>query len=242
MLEDALAALNKGFPDAPIHMHVAEQLSEVEECVLHTGMRPVAWALDNLDLSARWCLIHATHMAGSEISRLAATGAVVGVCPTTEANLGDGIFPARSYLDAGGTLGIGSDSHITVGPADELRMLEYAQRLLYRHRNMLRTESQPSVGAALYTTALQGGAQALARPIGEIAPGKQADFVVLDGENILLTEFEGDAILDSFVFAGGSRLVKDVMVGGKWVVRDGRHHDEDALTTAAREALRRTLT
>lgn len=242
MLKDALAALDRKHPDAPVHMHIAEQLSEVEECVLHTGMRPVAWALDNLDLSARWCLIHATHMAGSEISRLAGTGAVVGVCPTTEANLGDGVFPARSFLDSGGRIGIGSDSHITVDAAEELRLLEYAQRLLYRHRNMLRTEEQPSVGAAMYNEALKGGAQALTRPIGEIAVGKRADLVVLDAANALLTEFEGDAVLDAYVFAGGSRLVKDVMVGGQWIVQDGHHRDEEALTKAAREALHRTLT
>jgi len=241
MLEDALSALNKSYPDAPIHMHIAEQLSEVEDCVLNTGMRPVAWALDNLDISERWCLIHATHLAGTEISRLANSGAVVGLCPTTEANLGDGVFPARPFLDAKGRFGIGSDSHISVDPAEELRLLEYAQRLLYRHRNMLQTEEQPSVGAALYTEALKGGAQALARPIGEIAVGKRADLVVLDSENIMLTEFEGDAILDALVFAAGAGLVKDVMVGGQWMVQDRRHHDEEALTAAARKALQRTL-
>lgn len=196
----------------------------------------------DLDVSERWCFIHATHMAATEINRLASSGAVVGLCPTTEANLGDGVFPARSFLDAGGRFGIGSDSHISVDVAEELRILEYAQRLLYRHRNMLRTEEQPSVGAAIHTEALKGGAQALARPIGEIAQGKRADLVVLDGENTLLTEFDGDAVLDAFVFATGTRLVKDVMVGGQWMVQDGRHHDEEALTAAARDALQRTLT
>tara|TARA_A100001037_G_scaffold306060_1_gene348950 strand:+ start:537 stop:1910 length:1374 start_codon:yes stop_codon:yes gene_type:complete len=242
MLDAAISTFSKSHAEAPIHIHVAEQLSEVEDCVLHTGLRPVAWALDNLEISERWCLIHATHLAGSEISRLANSGAVVGICPTTEANLGDGIFPARSFLDAGGSFGIGSDSHITIDPAEELRLLEYAQRLLYRHRYMLTTDTQPSVGAALYTGALKGGTQALARPIGEIAVGKRADLVVLDEANIMLTEFEGDAILDAWVFASHANFVKDVMVGGQWVVQDGRHQDEEAITDAAREALSRTLT
>ena len=241
MLNDALSELDQSHADAPIHMHVAEQLSEVEECLLHTGMRPVAWALDNLDISDRWCLIHATHMTATEVSQLAGSGAVVGVCPTTEANLGDGMFPTRSYMDSGGQFGIGSDSHVSVDPAEELRLLEYMQRLLHRHRNMLRTEEQPSVGGAIYTAALRGGAQACGRPIGAIATGNRADLVVLDGGNTLLTEFEGDAVLDAFVFATGSRLVKDVMVGGRWVVQDGRHHQEDTLSAAAREAIQRTL-
>jgi formimidoylglutamate deiminase len=165
---------------------------------------------------------------------------VAGLCPTTEANLGDGLFPAPDFLAAGGALGIGSDSHISVSPVEELRWLEYGQRLMLRQRNLLAAgDAAPSVGAALYKRALAGGAQALGRTIGRLAPGCRADLLVLDPETPSLAGLSGDLLLDAVVFAGNVSPVRDVMVGGNWVVRERRHRHEEAVLERYRKALAR---
>ncbi|MEX2647684.1 MAG: formimidoylglutamate deiminase [Alphaproteobacteria bacterium] len=237
LLAEVLAGLDAMDPTAPIHIHVAEQTREVEECVAWSGARPVAWLLDHAPIGPRWCLVHATHMSETETAGLAASAAVAGLCPTTEANLGDGLFALPDFLGHGGVLGIGSDSHISVNPVEELRWLEYAQRLDRRERNVAASPERPHVGAGLYRCALAGGARACARPIGAIAPGARADLVVLDRDHPLLVGRAGDALLDSYVFAGNDRVVRDVMVGGDWVVRQGRHGRRDEVRAAYREAI-----
>ena len=227
-LAEAIAGLDTMDPDAPIHIHIAEQTREVEDCVAWSGRRPVERLLETHEVGPRWCLVHATHMISDETRALAATGAVAGLCPTTEANLGDGLFPLESYLEAGGRLGIGSDSHVSVSPVEELRWLEYGQRLAARRRNIAALP-RGSTGARLHAAALDGGARALARDTGTLEAGRAADIVTLDASHPLLAGKTDDAILDTYVFAGNANLVRDVMVGGRWVVRDGRHREEEAV-------------
>ena len=238
-LSAAVAGLHRLDPAAPVHIHIAEQVKEVEDCLAWSGARPVDWLLDHADPDARWCLVHATHMTDGETARLAASGAVAGLCPTTEANLGDGLFNAPGYLAQGGRWGIGSDSHISVSPIEELRWLEYGQRLLHRRRNLLLPGNRAgaNVGAALYRSALEGGAQALGRPIGRLAPGARADLLVLDTERPSLLGRADDALLDAVVFAGNENPVSDVMVGGRWVVEQGRHVAEASVLDAYRRAI-----
>ena len=236
-LAEAVAALDQRDRRAPIHIHIAEQTAEVDECLAWSGARSVAWLLDHAAVDERWCLVHATHMDGGETDRLARTGAVVGLCPTTEANLGDGLFPAPAYLAAGGRFGIGSDSQISISPTEELRWLEYGQRLAHRARNLLVPGTGRSVGAALWQAALAGGAQALGRPIGSLAPGRRADLLVLDGTDPTLHGRVGDLVLDGLVFAGHANPIRDVMVGGQWLVEDGRHVREDEIARRYRAAI-----
>lgn len=232
---DGVTALDSA---APVHIHIAEQQREVRDCVAWSGARPVEWLLQNVGPDPRWCLVHATHVTEEETARMAASGAVAGLCPTTEANLGDGLFPAAGFLAAGGAFGIGSDSHISVSPIEELRWLEYGQRLTQRRRNLLALGSDtPSVGAGLYRRALAGGAQALGRPIGRLAVGCRADLVVVDGDSPALYGRDSDLLLDAVVFAGNANPVRDVMVGGAWVVRDGRHSRESETFAAYRKAI-----
>ena len=223
-----LRALAATFAAGPIHIHAAEQAAEVAECVAWSGASPVAWLLDNVGINARWCLVHATHMRPQESVRLAASGAVAGLCPITEANLGDGIFAGARYLATGGRLGVGSDSNIRVSLAEELRTLEYGQRLRDRQRNCLAPPGG-STGRALFDAARRGGAQALGAPAGAIGPGRVADLVVLDDGNPALVGRSGDQILDAWIFAGGDGVVRDVFAGGKHVVADGRHRDRERL-------------
>jgi len=206
--------------DAPIHIHAAEQTKEVEDCRLALGQRPVEWLLANFRVDERWCLVHATHMVPDETRALAKTGAVAGLCPTTEGNLGDGVFPLLEFRAAGGRYGIGGDSHVSRDPAEELRLLEYVQRLVARKRNLVVGDRSQAVGTTLWLEAAAGGAQAMGRAMGAIAPGKRADLVVLD------TDQRGDAAANSLVFAGTPGLVRDVMVAGDWVVRERRHGQE----------------
>src|SRR5205823_5907946 len=194
LLNSVTAELDGIDRSAPIHIHVAEQTKEVEDCIAHSGQRPVELLLDRFPVSARWCVIHATHMTSEESSALAQSGAVAGLCPTTEANLGDGIFPAKDFLDKG-KIAIGSDSHITVSPAEDLRQLEYSQRLRDHARNVLAEGPGQSTGRSLYQAALKGGAQAVAQPIGAIAPGYRADITVLDPDHPALIGRSGDDIL-----------------------------------------------
>lgn len=239
MLKEAVAGLDALDAQAPIHIHIAEQVKEVEDCRAWAHQRPVEWLLHHQPVGPRWCLVHATHMTDAEAARLARSGAVAGLCPTTEGNLGDGFFKAPEYLRHGGIVGIGSDSHISVSPFEELRWLEYGQRLLHRRRNVLADggNESPSVGAALYRAALAGGARALGRPIGRLASGCRADLVVLDQALPTLLGKTGDVLLDAAVFAGNANPVRDVMVGGRWVVAEGRHVAEQAVLKRYRAAL-----
>jgi formimidoylglutamate deiminase len=215
--------------DMPIHIHVAEQTREVADCLAWSGARPVAWLLDHAPIDHRWCLVHATHMDADEVVRLARSRAVAGLCPTTEANLGDGLFALPGFVAAGGAYGVGSDSNVSVSPAEELRWLEYGQRLITRTRNVAAPAPGASTGATLLRAALEGGTRACARPIGAIEPGRRADLVVLDRTHPALVAREGDALLDGWIFSGNDTPVRDVMVGGQWIVREGHHvHQEQA--------------
>ncbi len=221
---------------APVHIHAAEQTKEVDDCISWSGRRPVEWLLDNAGVDARWCVVHATHMTDDEVRALARSGAVAGLAPTTEADLGDGTFAADRYRAAGGVLGIGSDSNTIIDPFVELRTLEYSQRLRDRRRNVLAADARP-VGQSLLEAALAGGAQALAQPIGAIAAAKRADFIVLDADDPALAGQPIDDVIDSAIFGPCRRPVRDVMVAGKWLVRDGRHVDGEAVLARYRRAL-----
>jgi len=240
-LRAAVAAMSALDPNAPIHIHVAEQVKELEDCLAWSGRRPIEWVIENLPVDRRWCLVHCTQASAGELRALAASRAVVGLCPTTEANLGDGIFPLLAWLDTSGALGIGGDAHVATSPVEELRWLEYAQRLVTRRRNVSERERGVSTGAGLYRRALAGGAQACARDIGAIAPGQRADIVVLDPDHPALFGRSGDALIDAWIFTASGNPVRDVMVGGQWLVRDGVHCREPAVAAAYRQALARLL-
>ena len=222
-------------PDGPIHIHAAEQTKEVDDCVTWSGERPVEWLMRHANVDRRWCLVHATHVTPDETRQLATSGAVAGLCPITEANLGDGIFPADSYLAQHGRFGIGSDSNIQLDPAAELRALEYAQRLTHRSRNVLARDAGRSTGRDLFDGALSGGAQALGVPEAGIIEGAYADIVSLDAADPALAGRRGDFLLDSWIFAGAS--VNCVWRSGKKCVAGGRHH----LREPIRERYRRTM-
>ncbi|WP_116136536.1 formimidoylglutamate deiminase [Trinickia diaoshuihuensis] len=239
-LRALLDGLDAHLPGAPVHIHIAEQTGEVDECMAATGARPVAWLLERFEVDARWCLVHATHVDEAEASALAASGAVAGLCPTTEANLGDGIFPAPRYLDAGGAIGVGSDSHIAVDWRSELRLLEYGQRLALHQRNVLASAARPQVAERLFEAALAGGARASGRTIGALAPGHRADWLVLDAGHPSLDGRVPDEWLAALVFCEhGHSPIADVYTGGRCVVREGRHVDEANAYAAYREALAR---
>jgi formimidoylglutamate deiminase len=230
--------------DRPVHVHIAEQIGEVQDSLAIRNARPVEWLLDHAPVDARWCLVHATHMTERETRALAGTGAVAGLCPTTEANLGDGLFPLQAYLDAGGAIGVGSDSHISVSPVEELRWLEYGQRLITRHRNVVATAATPSTGERLFARALAGGAQASGIALGRLdahgadAPPR-ADLLLLDAQAPLLAGRDAAHLLDTWLFAGNANLVRDVMAGGEWVVRDFRHRDEARIAARYRAVVER---
>lgn len=223
--------------ELPIHIHAAEQTKEVEECRAALGKRPVEWLLDNLRIDRRWCLVHATHLVQEEIEGLAKSGAVAGLCPTTEGNLGDGIFPLLAYRAAGGRYGIGGDSHVSRNPAEELRLLEYVQRLSVRKRNLVVSKASNSVGTTLWLEAAAGGAQALGRRMGALAPGMRADLVVLDADHPDLAGRGGETAANALVFSGAADLVRDVMVAGRWVVQHKRHAAEEAAASGYKNAL-----
>ncbi len=236
-LQQAIALAGRIGEGTPIHLHIAEQPAEVIACQAHFGTTPVAWLLDAVPVDGRFCLVHATHMTASECQRLAQSGAVAGLCPTTEANLGDGLFAAPGYLQHRGRFGIGSDSNVAVDPFEELRLLEYGQRLTLRRRNLLGAGPGQSVGGGLLRAALAGGAQAAAQPTSRIAVGARADLVILDGEDPSLYARCGDALLDAAIFGPGRALVRDVLVAGRYVVRDRRHEAAEVAKTAYRAVL-----
>lgn len=235
--EDELRSVTK--TAAPIHIHVAEQMKEVEDCLAWSGQRPVEWLQNRFNIDPTWCLVHATHVTDQELGRLCASGAVVGLCPITEANLGDGLFPAASYLNKGGAFGVGSDSNVRIDAAGELCLLEYGQRLDRRARNVLAPGEGESVGATLYRKALAGGATALAAPAPRLEQGGVADIVCFPAEREAYAARTGDAWLDSWIFAGGP--VEYVWRRGRRLVEQGRHVARDAVSSRYRQTLKRLL-
>jgi len=235
-----LRTLLQAYPDGPVHIHAAEQVAEVEECFKWSGARPVEWLLDNAGLDSRWCLIHCTHMTEDETARLARSGATVGLCPITESSLGDGIFAGVGYQNAGGHFAVGTDSNIRIAANEELRTLEYGQRLRDQRRNCLTGVSRTSTGRTIFDAALAGGTRALASEAGAIEVGKSADIVVLDDTNPSLVARDGDALLDAWIFASGP-AVREVYAGGRLVVRDGRHIKGEAIRARYAVTMRRLL-
>jgi formimidoylglutamate deiminase len=234
-MREVLDAL--GAARLPIHLHVAEQIGEVQDSLALRNARPVEWLLANMPVDARWTLVHATHLTPEETRGIAHSGATVAICPTTEANLGDGLFPLRDYLEAGGIWGIGSDSQISVSPVEELRWLEYGQRLLTRQRNLAVAGHDRSTGEALLLQALHGGARSSMRPIGALQAGQRADFLLLDAQAPQLASATGDDAIDRFVFSGNRNLVRETWVGGQRVVADGRHIHGDRILARYRSAI-----
>jgi formimidoylglutamate deiminase len=233
---DELAAILDIAGDCPVHIHIAEQTREVEECMAWSGQRPLQWLFDHVAVDRRWCLVHATHAIAGEIGRLAESGAVAGLCPVTEANLGDGTFDAAELLSRGGTFGIGSDSNVLIGVTDELRQLEYSQRLVRRARNVV-VGKTASTGRALFEGALKGGSQALGVTTPGLTKGAFADIVSINAGDVALAGRSGDAILDSWIFGAGRSLVDCVWARGRKVVKDGRHHSRETIA----QGFRRTL-
>ena len=237
-LRQVTDSLHRECPDAPVHIHIAEQTGEVEACLAAYGQRPVERLFEQVPVDPRWCLVHATHVDDKERDMLAKSGAVAGLCLTTEANLGDGLFPAQAYLDAGGCFGIGSDSHIAVDWRAELRLLEYGQRLVRRQRNVLAAAQTTHVADRLYDAAVKGGGRATGRPVGQLQIGHCADLLVIDSDHLGIAGHTSDTWLSSIVFAEhGGNPIRDVMVGGSWVIRQGHH----AIETIARARFQRCI-
>lgn len=233
-IQALLAALPR---ERPLHIHIAEQQGEVRQSLDFSGRRPVDYLFDEVAVDARWCLVHATHLSESELRRLAGSGAVAGLCPTTEANLGDGLFPLADYLAAGGRWGIGSDSHVSQSPVEELRWLEYGQRLLHQRRNIAASPVRRDVALNLWQDAVKGGAQAAGRPVGALAAGLRADLLVLDAAHPNLDGVSDTDVLGRLLFCGNDNLVRDVLAGGHWVVQRGRHVAQEAIGRRYRQAI-----
>lgn len=232
----ALLPLN----DGPVHIHIAEQLREVDACMSWSGLRPVRWLYENAAVDARWCLVHATHIDDDERARIIASRAVAGLCPITEANLGDGLFPMQAFAREGGRFGVGSDSNVLIDAAEELRLLEYGQRLSLRGRNVIAPDAQRSSGRYLFDGAQEGGAQALGVMAG-LRPGASADLLELDADHPAMIAREGDALLDSWVFAARNGALRSVWRRGRQCVANGRHLQRDAITARFAQALRGVL-
>ncbi len=226
---------------APIHIHIAEQQQEVKDCINWSGQRPVEWLLNHYDLNEQWNLVHATHLTAEETQQLALSKSTVVICPTTEANLGDGLFPLKEYLNAGGNLTIGSDSHISVDPIEELRWLEYGQRLKAQNRNIVATENQPHCGTNLWQSACENSSLSMGKKLGKIESGYQADLLVVDESKPQLAARHQDDLLNSLVFSGRSNCFKDVMVAGKWQVQNYHHEKEGEIASAYFETSKQLL-
>jgi formimidoylglutamate deiminase len=233
-LHEATSRLREIDADMPLHIHVAEQLLEVQACVRETGRRPIELLLDTGLIDRQWCLVHATHATGEELKGLAQSGATVCVSISTEANLGDGFFDTARYLKAGGRLCVGSDSQASVSSTEELRWLEYQQRLRKKRRAALSTKGESHVGTRLWRDAAQYGAQAIGQPAGTIEVGRRADWLVLDAAHASMVGAAPDTALDHLLFAGGDAAIRHVIVAGRWVIKDRRHTAEDE--TASRFA------
>jgi len=238
---EELTAITPLAAGGPIHIHIAEQTKEVDDCLAATGQRPVRWLMNHADVGKQWCLVHATHMNAMETERLAKSGAVAGLCPITEANLGDGVFPAHDYQAAGGAFGIGSDSNVLIDAAEELRVLEYSQRLTRRARNVLAGGPKRSTGGELWRAAVTGGSQALGAGRPDLRRGAPADFVTLDREHPAIVGRSGDALVDSLVFAGRFGAIDSVWRAGRPVVSGGRHRHRDAIAERYRRVLKGLL-
>lgn len=217
-------------PGSPVHIHIAEQEQEVADCLEHLGARPVEWLLGNVDVDETWCLVHATHMSNNEIAAAAKTGSIAGLCPTTEANLGDGFFELTRWNEYGGAIGIGSDSNICLSPVEELRLLEYAHRLRERRRLVATSPEHPGTGTFLWSTTTQGGAQALGRKAGTLAVGNKADFLTLDAAHPALCTSANDDILNALIFGPSQGAIRDVYVNGDRVIHKGHHRHEIEIT------------
>lgn len=226
---------------SPIHIHIAEQVPEVDACIAWSGQRPVQWLLDHAAVNSSWCLVHATHMNADETARLAASGAVAGLCPLTEANLGDGFFPASEYLAAGGVFGIGTDSNIRIDAAQELHLLESAQRLVHRSRNVLAGEADRSTGRRLFDAAVAGGSQALTGAQTALEVGAPADIVTLNCSHPALMERGGDALIDSWIFTAGREAIDCVWRHGRKLVSGGRHIHRESVAERYHQTLRELL-
>lgn len=235
--EEELLAVTSMAGSAPVHIHIAEQTAEVAECVAWSGRRPVAWLLEHAPVDEHWCLVHATHVETEELAAVARTGAVVGLCPITEANLGDGVFPVAELLHRGGRFGIGTDSNVHISLAGELALLEYAQRLMQRARNVI---AQPGVstGRAMMNIALAGADQVLGGGGGRIASGAAADLVSLNRQHPALASRHGDALLDAWIFASSGHVVDCVWVAGQQWVRAGRHVARDRISSRFQQAMK----
>ncbi len=229
-MHEVLAALPT---DSRIHIHISEQTAEVEECIALRGARPVQWLLDHADVTSRWTLVHATHLDDAEVQGIAQSGATVVICTTTEANLGDGLFPLRTYLDAGGAWGVGSDSNSSVSPVEELRWLEYGQRLHTRRRNIAVSADMPSVGETL----LHGVTASAADSTGFEA----TDCITLDADAPILAGATRRDVIDRWLFSGNRNLVRKVDVAGQQLVSNGRHRDREAIAARYRETIERLL-
>lgn len=239
---DAMHAMLAAVPaDMPVHIHIAEQIGEVQDCLALRGARPVEWLLANGPVDARWTLVHATHLEPAEVQGIARSGATVAICPTTEANLGDGLFPLRAYLDAGGAFGIGSDSHISVSPVEELRWLEYGQRLATRRRNIALSAQGESVGETLLRGTLASAARATGHDVGRLAAGDCADWLVLDTDAPQFESLRAADAVDRWIFSGNRNLVRDVYVGGRQLVAGGRHVHRDVIARRYRQAMQQLL-
>jgi formimidoylglutamate deiminase len=233
---EGLRAVTEGFA-GPLHMHLAEQVAEVAEVQAFRGGRPVEWVLENVAELSRWCFIHLTQMEPAETTRLALTGAVAGLCPITEANLGDGIFDGVRWLESGGAIGVGSDSNILISLTEELRQLDHSQRLRDRVRAALAVPEK-STGRRVFDAVCAGGARAAGRESGAIAVGMWADLVALDGNAVDLEGRAGDKLLDCWIFAGSDRMVRDVWAAGRHVVREGRHVGREGIEAGYRRVMR----
>jgi len=222
----------------PVHLHIAEQQREVDQCLSSYGRRPVRWLLENFAVDERWCLVHATHLDADEVEDLAATDAVVCLCPSTEANLGDGLFPLHDFLSAGGRIAIGSDSHVSINPFEELRWLEYGQRLASRSRNIASLQ-EPHVGRELFSRAMAGGLQASGQTTRGLEVGAPADLVAMYDDDPMLVGHGVASLLDALVFSGYRLPIERVMVNGEWRVVDGDHIDRAATRQAYADTLQR---
>lgn len=239
---DAMRAVLNALPPAmPVHIHIAEQVGEVQDCVAIRNARPVEWLLGNAAVDSRWTLVHATHLTPAETRGIARSEATVAICPTTEANLGDGLFPLRDYLDAGGRWGVGSDSHISVSPVEELRWLEYGQRLSTRHRNIAVRADSPSVGQTLLHDVARSARPSTGHAVGTFAPGEFADAVALDTDAPQLFGLASHDAIDRWIFSGNRNLVRDVYVGGRRVVEGGHHVQRTAIAARYRAAVAKLM-
>lgn len=238
--QDALQECLANSPtQGPIHIHISEQQQEVDDCLKWSGARPVEWLYDHVDVDDRWCLIHATNLNDNEVKLIANSGAVVGLCPTTEANLGDGLFPLKQFFGHGGNIAIGSDSHISVSVVEELRLLEYGQRLHHRCRNIGAAKDEIHTGSNLYKQCLYGGAKASGFNNGVIAVGKKADIIILDENSPLLVATPVNNVIDRFIFNGNQNPIKHVMVGGDFIIKDYQHKLQQSINSDFFAAMKR---